>query len=97
MWLYVQTWGLQGQHVIDQDELWNFTDVDLELAIMKVSYPRKKSKIEKNDDSQIDLIEELRKLILGKFGDDKNAFYEWSQTIHDEVSPEIICSIKYDF
>ena len=24
MWLYVKTWGLQGQHVIDKDEMWNF-------------------------------------------------------------------------
>ena len=24
MWLYVKTWGLQGQHVIDKEELWNF-------------------------------------------------------------------------
>ena len=23
MWLYVKTWGLQGQHVIDK-EIWNF-------------------------------------------------------------------------
>ena len=85
VWLYVQTWGLQGQHVIDENELWNFTGDDLELAIMKVSHPRKKTKTEKIDDDQACLIEALRKLIMGKFGDDKNAFYDWSQTIHEQV------------
>ena len=28
MWLYVKTWGLQGQHVIDKDEIWNFGGTD---------------------------------------------------------------------
>ena len=85
VWLYIKTWGLQGQHVIDEDGLWNFDAEDLESAIFGISYPRKKNKTEKTDDGQVDLIEELRKLIIGKFDDDKNAFYEWSQTIHDEV------------
>ena len=34
---------------------------------------------------KISLVEELRKLIMGKFGNDKGAFYEWSQTVHEEV------------
>ena len=34
MWLYVKTWGLQGQHVIDQDQMWNFGGEDLEEAII---------------------------------------------------------------
>ena len=86
MWLYVQTWGLQGQHVIDRAELWNFAGGDLEAAIIRILYPRKKNKAEKTDGNQIDLIGELRKLIMVKFDDDKTAFYEWSQTINDEVS-----------
>ena len=28
MWLYVKTWGLQGQHVIEKDEMWNFGGTD---------------------------------------------------------------------
>ena len=24
IWLYVKTWGLQGHHVIEEDEMWNF-------------------------------------------------------------------------
>ena len=34
MWLYVKTWGLQGQHVIDQEQMWNFGGEDLEEAII---------------------------------------------------------------
>ena len=34
MWLYVKTWGLQGQHVIDRNEMWNFGGEDLQEAIM---------------------------------------------------------------
>ena len=34
MWLYVKTWGLQGQHVIEQDQMWNFGGEDLEEAII---------------------------------------------------------------
>ena len=87
MWLYVKTWGLQGQHVIDKDELWNFGGEDLEDAIIGISYPRMKKSDNKDgaSDSQDDLVESLRKLIMGRFDDKKNEFYEWSQTIHDEV------------
>ena len=28
MWLYVKTWGLQSQHVIEKDEIWNFGGED---------------------------------------------------------------------
>ena len=35
IWLYVKTWGLQGQHVIDEEELWNFGREDLESALLK--------------------------------------------------------------
>ena len=34
MWLYVKTWGLQGQHVIDKNEIWNFGGEDLQEAII---------------------------------------------------------------
>ena len=34
MWLYVKTWGLQGQHVFDKYEMWNFGGEDLEEAII---------------------------------------------------------------
>ena len=85
IWLYVKTWGLQGQHVIDESALWNFGDEDLESAIIGIAYPRKQKKIDEETEDKINLIEELRKLIMGKFDDNKNAFYEWSQTVHEEV------------
>ena len=28
MWLYVKSWGMQGQHVIEKDEMWNFGGAD---------------------------------------------------------------------
>ena len=86
MWLYVKSWGLQGQHVIDKDQMWNFGGDDLEEAIMGIAYPRRrKTENRDEDENQEDLVESLRKLILGKFDDKKSEFYEWSQNIHGEV------------
>ena len=86
MWLYVKSWGAQGQHVIDKDQMWNFGGDDLEEAIMGIAYPRKKKTENKDEgEKKEDLVESLRKLILEKFNDKKSEFYEWSQTIHDEV------------
>ena len=86
IWLYVKTWGLQGQHVIDEDALWNFSGEDLESAIIGIAYPRKNNIVDKNAEDKLSLVDEMRKLIIDKFGDDKNAFYEWSQKVHEEVS-----------
>ena len=85
IWLYVKTWGLQGQHVIDEDALWNFGDEDLESALTRIVYPRKQKKVGKEVEDQITLVEEIGKLIMEKFDNDKTAFYEWSQTVHEEV------------
>ena len=117
MWLYVKTWENLGQHVIDQDQMWNFGEKDLKEAIIgrgprtlagrspsrwwsgprrnfgirgpsrpvrgsliiEISYPTKKNS-EEND-----LVESLRKLILGKFKDKEFDFYQWSRKIYDEV------------
>ena len=85
IWLYVKTWRLQGQHVVDETALWNFGDEDLESAIIGIAYPRKQKKTEEDGGDKISLVQELRKLIMGKFDNDKSAFYEWSQTVHEEV------------
>ena len=85
IWLYVKTWGLQGQHVIDEDALWNFGIEDLESALNTIVYPRKKKKNDEKSEGEISLIEELRNRIMQKFDDDKVKFYEWSQTVYDEV------------
>ena len=39
IWLYAKTWGLQGQHIIEQEELWNFGGEDLKEAIIGIAYP----------------------------------------------------------
>ena len=86
MWLYLKTWGLQGQHVIDKNELWNFGAEDVKTAIIGIAYPQKKTSEQNDDaDSKEDLVESLIKLIMGKFDDKINEFFEWSRTIHDEV------------
>ena len=67
--------------------MWNFGAEDLEEAIVGIAYQRKKKPENKDEDEKKDdLVESLRKLILGKFDDKKSEFYEWSQTILDEVS-----------
>ena len=85
IWLYVKTWGLQGQHVIDEDALWNFSGEDLESAIVGIAYPRTNKKVEEKSEDSITLMEELKKLIMGKFGYDTHAFYAWSKIVHEEV------------
>ena len=72
--------------VIDQEQMWNFGAEDLEEVIMGIAYQRKK-KTENNDEDENkeDLVDSLRKLILGKFDHKKIEFYEWSQTVLDEV------------
>ena len=87
MWLYVKTWGMQGQHVIEQKDLWNFGAEDLETAFIRITYPRKKKMTEKNAEggNKDDLVESFRKLIMEKFDEKREDFFKWSQTIHDEV------------
>ena len=75
IWLYVQTWGPKAQHVIDEKTLWNFSDEDLETAIMGVAYPRPKTKVE-NEKSSPNFSQELTSLIMKKFCDEKKSFYE---------------------
>ena len=76
MWLYVKSWGHKGQHVLDNEQLWNFGGEDLEAAIMKTGYPKKKGSTERIDD--------LTKLIIGRF-EKMDEFYNWSKSIHEEV------------
>ena len=59
MWLYVKSWGPNGQHVIDDEKLWNFGGEDLEAAIIKTSYPKKKGSTER--------IDNLTKLVIERF------------------------------
>ena len=71
VWLYVKTWGEFGNHVIDDEDLWNFGGEDLEAAIMVVAYPRKKERSER--------VKSLKDLIMEKFeGGGLASFREWS-------------------
>ena len=42
VWLYVKSWSLFGQHMIDEKNLWNFGGEDLEAALNAVTYGRQK-------------------------------------------------------
>ena len=56
MWLYVKSWGMQGQHVIDKNDLWNFGGEDLEEAIVGIAYPRKKKTENKDRNPQTETL-----------------------------------------
>ena len=59
---------------------------DLQEAIIGIAYPfTKESENGNSVESEENLVESLQKLIMGKFGNENNEFYEWSRTIHDEV------------
>ena len=77
IWLYVKTWGEFGNHVIEENNLWNFGVDDLESAIMSLAYPRKREKTER--------VQALTDLIMEKFEGDAAAFREWSGELHDKV------------
>ena len=54
--------------------------------ILGIAYPMKK-KDETNDgvENNENLVESLRKLILGRFEDKHFEFFEWSRTMHEQV------------
>ena len=76
MWLYVKSWGPNGQHVLDDAKLWNFGGEDLEAAIMRTGYPKRKDSTERIDD--------LTKFLLARF-EKIDDFFHWSKSIHSEV------------
>ena len=77
IWLYMKTWGKFGDHVIEDNDLWNFSGDDLEKVIMGLAFPGNKDKTER--------VYALTDLIMEKFEHDRMAFYEWSAKIHGEV------------
>ena len=89
-WLYVKSWNAYGEHIIQckefvstwirGKELWTFEKKDLDAALVTMLYPVK-------EDAQI---EELKEMILERFDNDSNKYYEWSLKIRDEmVSPMV--------
>ena len=76
MWLYVKSWGPKGQHIIDDSSLWNFGGEDLEAALTKTSYPKKKDSTERIDDLTTLITERFEKI---------EEFFLWARSIHSEV------------
>ena len=81
VWLYVKSWSLFGQHMIDEKNLWNFGGEDLEAALNAVTYGRQKDTTE--------FTKELKVLIMERFDNDMD-FVKWSQNIHHQVNYHII-------
>ena len=80
VWLYVKTWGRFGEHLINEKDLWNFGAPDLETAITRLAYPRKRKFQEKE---KSELVQGLTDLIMEKF-ENVMDFHEWSLKIHQE-------------
>ena len=86
VWLYIKTWGVRGQHVLDQN-LWNFGKADFDAALMAVLYSQKQ---------ESERIKLLRGLILEKdesTSDCPCQFYEWSKDLYSEVSSELLFKV----
>ena len=87
VWLYVKSWNLLGQHVLDEESLWNFGGEDLEAALMALTYRRKKDKSGR--------AKELINLIMERFDNNMADFVQWSQDIHSEVSLNMYSLISF--
>ena len=77
VWLYVKSWNNFGQHVLDEKNLWNFGGEDLEAALTGLAFPRKNGKTER--------ITGLNKLIMERFEDCVEDFFDWARSLHSEV------------
>ena len=77
VWLYVKSWNHFGQHLLDEENLWNFGGEDLEAAITAVAYQRNNNKTERTKD--------LKNLIMERFDNNETQFFEWSRNLHVEV------------
>ena len=78
VWIYVNSWGKYGQHMLDEETLWNFGGEDLESALTAINYETKNDKSER--------IKELQNLIMERFDNNINDFFEWSRGLHKEVN-----------
>ena len=81
IWLYMKTWGKFGDHITEENDLWNFSGDDMEKVIVGLAFPRKKEKTER--------VKALADLIMQKFEQDSTAFYEWAAKIHGEFIEDL--------
>ena len=77
VWLYAKSWNNFGQHLLDEKTLWNFGAEDLETALTGLTFQRKKDKAER--------ITEINELIMERFDNSVQDFFEWARSIHNEV------------
>ena len=77
VWLYVKTWNQFGQHMLDEENLWNFRGEDLEAALTAIAYQRKNDKTGRE--------KELKNLIMERFDNNEAKFFEWSRNLYNEV------------
>ena len=78
VWIYVNSWGKYGQHMLDEETLWNFGGEDLEAALTDLSYENKTDRSER--------CTELKRLIMERFDNNMSEFGNWSRTVHKEVN-----------
>ena len=64
--------------MLDEKTLWYFGNDDLEAALTVVAYSKKKEDNGRTKD--------LKDLIMEQFDNDVMKFFEWSRSVHNEVS-----------
>ena len=79
VWLYVKTWAVYGDHILDYGDLWNFIEKDMESALVTMAYPKQEDK----------KVEELKEIIMERFNNDSIEYYKWSLKISKVAISEI--------
>ena len=87
VWLYFRTWGMHCKHVLKYANLWSFDDDNMEAAFISMAYPKQENQ----------RIEELKKLILDRFNNDRRQYYDWSLKIRKMVSSNNRSNVNTSF
>ena len=77
VWLYAKAWDNFGQHILDEQDLWNFDGDDLEAALMTLVFQRKCDKTERST--------EIKTLIIERFESRGQDLVEWARNLHNDV------------
>jgi len=95
VWLYVKTWNAYGAHIIEYEQfvsewvidtdddgvkvdLWTFHKKDVDAALVAMLYPVTE------DTNSLQIIE-LKEMILERFDNDLDKYFEWSLKMRDEM------------
>ena len=68
----------------DDEDLWTFDDKDMNAALVTMAYPKKRE-IRIEDRRTMEQAEELKEMILERFDNDFQKYYEWSLVIRGEM------------